>query len=238
MDLLERYQQGDTHRVYEEIEQLGPDAMERKDFVKIEAVVTETMNRVAYNLDVIYRGLLDEKYCFPKNIRFDFEHPVLKPQQGVNRLIQKLEKSVRKYGSIPLSLKLFYQIVGSCNLAWDYESISEIPWEGADPIQIGPITDLLSEIKEMDEEDIEDGLPVSADYLHKDNISGGPQYRIELTERPQVDSRFLNEEHNTTFINYLRIALDNCGFSRAQAVRDLPGFSIYYNKVKTLLKPI
>jgi hypothetical protein len=69
-------------------------------------------------------------------------------------------------------------------------------------------------------------------------ISGGGAYSIELTTKPQVDSRYLNEEHETTFINYLRIAMENCGFSRANVVEDLPEFVGYRSKVKPLLKPI
>ncbi len=108
---------------------------------------------------------------------------------------------------------MFYTIVGSCNFAWDFDSNDTIPWEGADPIQISPITDLLAEAKQIELNDEPVGLPVSADYYHKDNISGGPPYSVEITAEPQVDSRFLYEEHDTTFVNYLRIAMENCGFS-------------------------
>jgi hypothetical protein len=82
------------------------------------------------------------------------------------------------------------------------------------------------------------GLSVSADYLHKDNISGGPPYQVELTARAQADSRFLNEEHDTTFVNYLRIAMDGCGFSRAGAVSHVDSYIQFSKKIKPLLKPI
>lgn len=238
MGLLERYLQGETFQVYEEIESMGSAAFERGKLQEVNAVLSETMNRVAHNLDVIYAALVDKNYCFKKNPRHEFEYPILKPRWGTRFRIHRLEKVVRTFGYIPLSLKAFYRIVGSCNLTWDYETIEVIPWEGADPIEIIPVTNLLQEVKEIeaDEEDL--GLPVSADYFHKDNISGGPMYRIELTTQQQVDSRFLNEDHNTTFINYLRIAMDNCGFPRAGVVSHLPDFTEYYNKVKPQLKPI
>jgi len=66
MNLLERYLQGDTVQVYEEIERMGQNAFERNNLPEVKAVLTETMNRVAYNLDVIYVALVDEKYCFKK----------------------------------------------------------------------------------------------------------------------------------------------------------------------------
>jgi len=239
MNLLERYLQGDTVGVYEEIERMGQNAFEKNNVSDVKAVLTETMNRIAYNLDVIYVALVDEKYCFKKNPRHDFEFPLLKPRWGTQLRIRRLERVVRPFGYVPLSLKVFYKIVGSCNFAWDYDANDKIPWEGADPIQISPITDLLPEAKQIEPDDDEPlGLPVSADYYHKDNISGGRPYSIEITAEPQVDSRFLDEEHETTFINYLRITIENCGFSRADAVNNLPDFKIFCKKVRPLLKPI
>jgi hypothetical protein len=238
MNLLERYLQGDTVQVYEEIERMGQNAFERNNLPEVKAVLTETMNRVAYNLDVIYVALVDEKYCFKKNPRQDFEFPLLKPRWGTQLRIRRLERAVRTFGYIPLSLKIFYKIVGSCNFAWDYDANDKIPWEGADPIQISPITDLLAEAKQIELDDEPIGLPASADYYHKDNISGGPPYSVELTAKPQVDSLFLYEEHETTFVNYLRITMENCGFSRAHEVIELPGFITYCKKVKPYLKPI
>jgi hypothetical protein len=238
MNLLDMYIQGDCVGVYGEIERMGPNALAKPNIGSVEAVLRETMNRVAYNLRIIYTGLVGENYCFKRNIRIDFDCPLLKPFPNVKDLIRKLEKSVREFGHVPLSLKLFYEIVGSCNFAWDYDSIEEIPREGADPIQIGSITDLLEEVEDMEVEDEDPGLSVSADYLHKDNTSGGPGYAVELTRVPQPDSRFLNEEHETSFINYLRIAMDGCGFSRAGAVSHMESFVLYSEKIRPLLKPI
>jgi hypothetical protein len=239
MDLLEKYLGGDTGQVYEEIEDMGPAGLEGNNLKKVSAVLTETMNRVAFNLDLIYSALVKEKYCFKRSPRHDFEFPLLKPRWGTQFRIYSLDRSVKKFGYVPLSLKMFYKIVGSCNFSWDYQANDKIPWEGADPIQICPLTDLLQEAKQIEPDDDDPvGLPVSADHYHKDNISGGPAYSVELTARPQVDSLFLYEEHETTFVNYLRIAMQNFGFSRAYAINELPDFLNYCKKVKPLLKPI
>ena len=237
MNLLEKYLQGDTVQVYEEIERLGQDGF-KSNFREIKTVLTETMIRVGYNLDVIYAALVNEKYCFKKSPRYDFEFPILKPRLGTQFRIHRLERTVSQWGHVPLSLKMFYTIVGSCNFAWDYEANDTIPWEGADPIQINPITDLLEELDQIELDDESTGLPISADYYHKDNISGGPPYSVELTSMPQADSRFLNENHDTTFVNYLRITMENCGFSRAYAAGNQSDFLNYCKRVKPLLKPI
>jgi len=238
MNLLERYLQGDTLSVYEEIEKLGGDAFKPKLYPIVEAVLTETFTRVSKNLELIYTELTKINYCFKKQVEYDFERPILKPVPNVESLLKKLDASVKRVGYAPLSLKLFYKIVGSCNFAWDYDANEEIPWEGADPIQIAPISDLLSEMDDFEEDDDFRELGVSADYFHKDNISGGPMYSIEITKMPQIDSNFLNEEHNTTFINYLRLTMEGCGFSRTGEISDKNDFIAFYRKVGPMLNKI
>jgi len=153
-----------------------------------------------------------------------------------------LAKLVDPVGHIPLSLVTFWKIVGSCNFAWDYESDPNIPWGEADSIQLHPITDIAKEAEDdlavLKRGNEPAGIWVAADYYHKDNISGGAPYSVELTTAPQVDSRFLHEGHPTTFIDYLRIVMEGCGFSRMEAVHDLPDFLGYCEQVRPLLKPI
>ena len=81
-------------------------------------------------------------------------------------------------------------------------------------------------------------LPLSADYLHKDNISGGQPYSLQLTTTPSIDGQFLYEEHNTTFINYLRICFDNCGFSRITNPEYNNDYQKFFDKVQPQLKRI
>src|SRR5580658_7774120 len=64
MNLLDRYLRGDHFEVYEEIERMGKGALARHNVFMVDAKHRETMNRVAYNLGVIYSGLVEEKYCF------------------------------------------------------------------------------------------------------------------------------------------------------------------------------
>jgi hypothetical protein len=98
--------------------------------------------------------------------------------------------------------------------------------------------DNLSYMADSYEEDGYTSLRLAADYLHKDNISGGPPYSLLITKDLSVDGQFLNEEHNTSFINYLRICFENCGFSRiADSGYDNDNQS-FFSKVKPQLKPI
>jgi hypothetical protein len=238
MKLIEKYLQGDTKYVYDEIHKLGKNAFKPKIYPVVESVLRETFKRVAHNLEVIHAELVNSSYRFKTEFKYTFERPILRPLPDTENLLSQLDASVKRVGYVPQSLKLFYKIVGSCNFAWDYDTDAEIPWEGADPIQIAPINDLLSELEDFEDDDDFRELGISADYLHKDNISGGPAYSIEITKKPQIDSQFLNEEHNTTFINYLRIAMDNCGFSRPEAIRDKADFIEFSRKVRPKLYKI
>lgn len=247
MTLYERCINGQTEQVYQDISALGQDAFLPANLLDIEKVLTETFHRVSYNIDIIYSELKNINYLFKTEFEYNFQRPIVRPLADTEKLLTKLDTLVRPFGFVPLSLKMFYRIVGSCNFVWDYETNEDFIWQCADPIQITSLDDLVSEV--VDEDNLsdmadnykEDGyasLQLSADYLHKDNISGGPAYSLLLTEKPSVDGQFLNEEHNTAFINYLRICFDNCGFSRITNPEYDNDYQSFFDKVKPQLKPI
>lgn len=247
MTLYERYINGQTEQVYQDIYALGQDAFLPANLPDIEKVLTETFQRVAYNLDIIYSELKNIGYLFNTNIEYNFQRPLVKPLRDTEQLLVKLENAIQPFGFVPLSLKMFYRIVGACNFGWDYETNEEYIWQFADPIQICSLDDVVSELTEegflsyMQEYYKEDGfisLQLAADYFIKDNTSGGPAYSLKVTEQQSVDAAFLNEEHDTTFINYLRICFDNCGFSRIANPENGNDYQAFFNKVKPQLKPI
>lgn len=122
MTFLDRYENGETREVYSDIYKLGQAAFSKEHFSDVEAVVTETMKRVAYNLSIIHNELEKINYCFKHEIRNNFDAPLNQPVADVENILVQLEQAVAPFGSVPLSLKLFYKIVGSCNFAPDYES--------------------------------------------------------------------------------------------------------------------
>jgi hypothetical protein len=235
---LERYKKGETRTIYNEIMNLQDKSFSEEFYADILNVLNESSTRSAYNLNIIFNELLAIGYNFSKKTQYNFQRPLVSPLPNADKLLLQLDKLVKPYGHVPESIKMFYRVVGSCNFAWDYDSNAQIPWEGADPIQIAPLDDLLSELSEIaDEDEPMEFLDLSADYLHKDNISGGPAYAIEITSRPSIDGLFVHEEHNTTFIDYLRICFENCGFSRGQYIND-PEFMRFVEKVRPQLLPI
>ncbi|WP_433834410.1 hypothetical protein [Flavobacterium anhuiense] len=247
MTFYQRYLNGETKEVYDEIYKLGQDAFLLDTFSDIEKVLTETFERVAYNLDIIHKELVSIDYLFKTDFQFNFERPLLKPLHNRDLLLQKLEESVKPFGFVPLSLKMFYQIVGSCNFAWDYNVNEDFIWEYADPIQIISLDELVSmatdeyafeTFQEYYEEDGFISLELSADYYHKDNVSGGQAYAIKINSKPSIDGAFLYEEHNTTFIDYLRICFESCGFSRITNPENNNDYQSFFDKVKPQLKEI
>jgi len=61
-------------------------------------------------------------------------------------------------------------------------------------------------------------LDIAPDDLHKANISGGLPYQLS-TDRPQVDGLLWNERRCTTFMGYLRLAVQWDGFPGLEYVK-------------------
>jgi hypothetical protein len=247
MTLYNRYINGEREQVYQHIAALDQDAFLPANLPDIEKVLIETFERVSFNLNIIYAELKNINYLFKTDFKYNFQRPLIKPLPDTENLLAKLDTAITPFGFVPLSLKMFYKIVGACNFGWDYETNEAYIWQFADPIQIISLDNLVTEVTDTDglnemleyyEEDGFTSLQLSADYLHKDNTSGGPAYALQLTKKPCIDGSFLNEEHNTTFINYLRICFDNCGFSRIANPENNNDYQSFFDKVKPQLKAI
>jgi len=231
MTLLDRYLSGDFIEVYDRIYSLGQEALSPTNSIQTDLVLKETFKRVAFNLNTIYKELKKIDYQFVSNVKYDWQRPLLPPDEKVALLLTELKSRTKNAGHIPVSLEYFYKIVGSCNFCWDWEKNPNIPWEGADPINLPPIKDLLEMVDEgYDNEDI----LLTGDYLQKDNVSGDC-YKIELTETPSVDSTFIGWD--MPFIEYLRLTFKNCGFSMADQCEH-PSLISFCNSVRPQLHEI
>jgi hypothetical protein len=249
MTLYDRYINGETEQVYQDIYALGHDAFLPANLTDIEKVLTETFRRVAFNLDIIYEELKSINYLFKTEPDYNFEKPLHKPLHDTDILLQQLDKAVKPFGFVPLSLKYFYKIVGGVNFVWDYETSEDFMWEMADPIQIASLDAVIEAVTEewwqedmqqyVDDEDFGHAfIDLAADDLHKDNTSGGQAYSIQITKTPSIDSNFMNEPNDTTFINYLRICFEYCGFPSVTRPDMKNDYQAFFAKVKPQLKPI
>lgn len=240
MNFYKRYLDGECKSVYEEILDLKQTAFSPENFPEVEAVLDETFRRVAVNLKIIHSELQRIGYLFRKN-SFD------KPPSNTDKLLSELDQILKPFGYAPLSIKKFYQNVGLVDYVWDYEVNEERFWDCADPLEFSYLKDLISYIKgedweetisEVIQENEKPYLELSADYLHKDNTSGGMPYSIEITKQPSIDGLLLFEPHETTFIDYLRISISNCGFSLISEAELENDFRSYFSRVKPQLLKI
>jgi len=249
MTYFQRYMSGECIQVHEEIYLLGKHAFAADRISDVEKVLTETFTRVAYNLDIIYKELKLINYLFTAKPKHNFEKPLHKPLPDTEELLKQLENAVKHLGYIPLSLKFFYRIVGGVNFVWDYDMNSDFLWNMADPIQVASLDSVVKEFTDeygpgefqVNVHENDSGyafIYLSADDLHKDNVSGGEAYAIQLPKEPSVDSRFLNEPNKTTFINYLRICFENCGFPGITRPDMQNNYESFFATVKPQLKSI
>ena len=247
MTFYDRYISGQTEQVCQEILTLEKEAFSNAYWSDVDHVLRELFSRVADNLNIIYAELKSIDYLFKAEVKYNFERPLHKPLSETNVLLDKLDKAVEPFGFVPFSLKYFYKIVGGVNFVWDYDTNENFIWQLADPIQIASLDAVVDTVtgkywhEEMGDIVAEGEIPyleLSADDLHKDNISGGPPYALDITRHPSFDTLFLNEPNNTTFINYLRICIDNCGFPSIRRPDCDNDYQAFFGKIKPLLKPI
>jgi hypothetical protein len=207
---LERYRAGDRERVWDELQGLGDQIKEPRKREEVWAVACETMRRARINVERIYSRLKEQGY--------EFEHP----EWAWNPATPSDAKAVREIealvGPMPLSLRAWYEIVGS---VW---------WTGRHPAwaSFGPETDALvitpiSHVRDECDEWLEDReeryeeysqffhIEISPDRLHKANISGGPAYAVACGSAC-ADGLVKEESRRLKFVPYLRVCFRNGGF--------------------------
>jgi hypothetical protein len=203
----ERYKAGDHVQVWTDMTAAGAWLRRSDQWDDAVAVARETMRRARGNVERLAQRLPQLGYEFSKP-----DHALVPPEQGIARRLDELEATI---GSLPLSLRCWYEEVGLVNLMgrhpeWDYAY--------ADPLVIEAPIDDVSEYQqwEADRGSEWDTRPlfrvdVAPDYLHKANVSGGGPYALEVPCEA-VDGLVLEEFHLTTFVNYLRICFRWGGF--------------------------
>jgi hypothetical protein len=150
---------------------------------------------------------------------------------------QVIERIEREIGPLPLAIKLFWRRVGSVNFMGEHPE-----WEGCaypDPLVVFPPIYALDELDQFlaDREerlrcDFPYVVPIAPDPINKENASGGMWYNLNV---PAVadDPPLNDEQHGTTFVNYLDLAirwggfpgLDRCpehNYPLTEICRDLP----------------
>jgi hypothetical protein len=155
--------------------------------------------------------------------------PIRPPAPDTTEQIAALE---RQGGPLPLSLRAFYELVGSVNFVgtrpahWNRlrKSVFDTMVEraagqhgtrarsqdeedvGLDPLYVAPLEDQLERYHYLGSPGDPFLLAIAPDHWHKLNISGLGNYDVEVP-CPSADAPLLHEWHQTTFVNYLRICM-------------------------------
>lgn len=242
---LERYLQGECIQVWAELVALGDQIQNEPIYSDAWAVACETMRRVRQNIERMIPRLRALGYVFlhdqlPKERDFSVQAlawiqaiPPVRTEPPSNIVVQ-LGVLEREVGLLPLSLRAFYQEVGGVNfMGWDEEA------EIFDPLVVfafdrelveGPDEEPPEESDDWADGYREEEQPLPEEYYHvviapdlyhKANMSGGSPYEIRISKTATADAILLNEEHHTTFVNYLRLCCLHAGFPALEAMPSL-----------------
>ena len=206
VDLLDWYKSGAHEDVWKELARAGPAVFEPPLAKEAEAVARETVRRARANVERLVErlGAAGWKFRFPMTGPPTNYCVYAPPRRDVDAKIRELESLC---GPLPLSLRMWWRTVGT--VCFMRQPVFEAPLP--DPLVIGPIEDVIRDAREWLDDERRRGdepvyrAPLAPDEMHKDEISGGAPYELELPNR-SADGRLLNEWHDTTFVGYLREA--------------------------------
>jgi hypothetical protein len=205
VNYFERYVNGDLEQVWNDLQSLGPSVRNSETFAQAQTIATETMGRVRRNCETLIFRLGELGYVFdkyPDGSPRSFRLPPLTPPSDQMRAdIAELETQA---GPLPISLVSFWNEVGAVDLVGMGPGWSD----GLDPLVVDPPEGALA--MHFDIGDGEGSASLFAglapDDLHKDNVSGGDPYGVDLPN-PSADFIFQNEGHRLHFVEYLRLAI-------------------------------
>lgn len=216
-----RYQQGHEQEVYAELLAMQAHIYDPAIFADALLVMQEIMRRVRSNVEILLSRLHTLGFLFRKGgfwedlsaehqeqLKRDF--PTFQPSTRETR--EQVAALERLVGPLPLSLKCFYEEVGSVNLIGLFPANERSYGCVLDPLCIESVNVALQVVTGLQEDFWEAPLLMLAgDCYHKYGYSGTGAYSIRLPCRA-IDAPFLDEPHNTTFVNYLRICMQWGGF--------------------------
>ena len=222
---LQRYKDGEYEQVWAELFHLDEQIYLEPLYSDALAVVHETMNRVKYNIELLKQRLKALNYEFvSEDEKLGRELEEYFNQQDTSAIIAKLEEAGLK---LPLSLKVFYEVVGRVDFRGRHPKLSSYEpdadyenedVEYSDPLVVWPPTDediAKNDYSEAWEEGLSPGvfyhLEIAPDPLHKANVSGGEAYYIVLGLK-SIDYFVFGEKNYGTFVQYLRYCFEWGGF--------------------------
>jgi len=234
---LDRYLAGEHEQVWADLLALGPAVRDEPVYSDALAVARETMRRVRHNIELLIPRLRDIGYPF---YRYGVDvYTGLSPDEAaemhrlgpvhgspaadVRDTIAAIEQKVG--GPLPLSLRAFYEVVGTVNLTGRHPEWRISPYS-LDALEVHSAEVALEGCDEWGPEEIM-GVPIAPDEYFKDGYGGAGPYIVRLPD-PAADAPLLWERHDTTFVNYLRICFRWGGFPGLERAPNPPLSDLAY----------
>jgi hypothetical protein len=229
MSYLSRYLAGEHREVWADLVALGDAVRHEPVLSDARAVAEETMRRVRRNVETLEARLRALGYDFTlypdEEPRTFLTAPLCPPSSEFAADAQRLREAL---GPIPLSLEAFWSVVGSVDLVGMHPDLPEM----SDPLVVDPPLGMAEHLKDwewwMETEPDDTGPfvgPFAPDVFHKDNISGGGPYGIQLPDAA-ADAPVRDGPCQELFVEHLRRSiLEWGGFPGFEAAEELrPGF--------------
>ena len=135
--------------------------------------------------------------------------PHVPPSAGARDKVASFEK---EFGPLPLSLRVFYEVVGEVDLTGSHPTLDPPGNPVApDPLVVYGLDEGIVEFDEDDEDETPSAITIAPDDLHKTNTSGGAAYEMTIPDL-RADGELLNERHHLFFVDYLRLCFRFGGF--------------------------
>lgn len=222
---LERYLHGEREVVWAELTALGPLVREEPLYTDAVAVARETMRRARHNIELLVARLTELNY------RFDLleEPPDAEPwDPPTPQDLAALDAAEQQYGPLPISVRLWYEEVGSISLIGAHPTLNyygELGWEAfqhaptTDPLFVAPFEPLEDGLTERYGNDRYPvlqqvyALAIAPDMVSKAGESGGrPTYLY--FPNPVMDVPLVTLDWpGMLFVNYLRLSFTWGGFA-------------------------
>ena len=220
MSLYDRYKNGEQREVWAYIRtQSNQSCWENVDIV---SVARATMERVAKNADFIAGRLKSEGWFALTGDTIDLRTLPAPEDGAIFSMVREVTQA-----PLPLSLEVFWTIVGGINWVWDYERRTprptlgvDAPLDELDPLCVYPPEAAAYAVDEWMDDSYQEysGLPpgqfrldLAPDDLHKANISGGDPYGMILPSN-SPDPLFSAGSQSLPFVDYLRHCFSWAGF--------------------------
>lgn len=230
LDLYNRYQKGSYQEIYDDLLRMQDRVFEEPVYTDALLVAREIMKRVRSNLELLIPRLHTLGFQFGEGFWQQFDDSSAEEKASIAKELPvlgtpTLEASTRVAfleqltGPLPLSLRCWYEEVGSVNLIGLFPDSATRSFNCEygcilDPLFIYPADIALQMVTAYTESGVwqsNSTLPLSPDNYYKYGYSGSGAYAMKLPYNA-FDAPLLLEKHHLTFVDYLRLCFQWGGF--------------------------